>query len=124
MAKILVEELGDALYRLPLDSEDRPLPSPNELRGRFVLREKPFVDEDDLVALPTVHLSDDVQGDIRRRESSRSKLSLSDPVWGSPSFAEGKVDDLFKNEPAIFAYTARHFAKSYPKALRQAGELP
>lgn len=44
---------------------------------------------------------------------------LPDPMDGSASLSEGKVQSFWDAGSTIFAYTAKRFVKSYPKGIRQ-----
>ncbi|CAD6194196.1 unnamed protein product [Caenorhabditis auriculariae] len=133
MAEIFQEILGDMLYKAPRDSARQPLPSPNELKGKFILRGKKIFTSDEvedneedesptkpthhipldpsfseLIGLPSVKLTTNIFHDISKH-----------PANGSPSLSENKVATMFEAAIPIFAYTSERFVKSYPKGLRQ-----
>ncbi|CAB3409159.1 unnamed protein product [Caenorhabditis bovis] len=134
MAKLFQEILGDQLYKPPKDSHKIPLPSPNKLKRKFLLRGKKILteeneepDDDDsptdkekhhphpiapelgaLIALPSVKLTNNIYQDLAKH-----------PYDGSPSLSENKVHTIFESAAPIFHYTAQRLVKSYPKGLRQ-----
>ncbi|CAP26450.1 Protein CBR-PLC-4 [Caenorhabditis briggsae] len=137
MAELFKEILGDSLYIPPKDSHRHPLPSPNKLKRKFLLRGKKIIleedieepDEDDsptdkdkhhvhphpvspelsaLIGLPSVKLSHNIYQDVHKH-----------PFDGSPSLSENKVYTMFEAAVPIFTYTAERLVKSYPKGLRQ-----
>ncbi|CAI2350924.1 unnamed protein product [Caenorhabditis sp. 36 PRJEB53466] len=136
MAELFKEILGDSLYHPPKDSHRHPLPSPNQLKRKFLLRGKKILleeeeeeqdDEDSptekekhhhphplapelsaLIALPSVKLSSNIYQDVNKH-----------PMDGSPSLSENKVYTLFEAAVPIFHYSSERLVKSYPKGLRQ-----
>lgn len=135
MAELFEEILGDQLYKPPRDSGKLPLPSPNELKFKFLLRGKKIftsdevedVDEEDsptektpkahipldpsfsaLISLPSVKLTANVYKDVNEH-----------PTDGSPSLSETKVEAFFESQTPIAIYSKDRFVKSYPKGLRQ-----
>ncbi|CAI5449222.1 unnamed protein product [Caenorhabditis angaria] len=137
MAELFDEILGNMLYRPPKDSSKNPLPSPNDLKRKFLLRGKKILtsdevddnDDDDsptekdkhnhhphpiapelsnLIALPSVKLTSNIYHDVNTH-----------PLDGSPSLSENKVYTLFEAATPVFHYSAERLVKSYPKGLRQ-----
>ncbi|VDM23631.1 unnamed protein product [Toxocara canis] len=131
MARIFKEILGERLYIRPTDAATRPLPSPNSLKHKFILRgrklqnessrdnlsrgsekkesdEELDVDYSQLISIPFVKLSTNIYEDMQKH-----------PVDGSCSLSEGKVDSIFNSSLPIAAYTATRLVKSYPSGLRQ-----
>uniref|UniRef100_A0A9J2PDM0 Phosphoinositide phospholipase C n=1 Tax=Ascaris lumbricoides TaxID=6252 RepID=A0A9J2PDM0_ASCLU len=134
MARIFKEILGDKLYIRPEDDAGKPLPSPNALKNKFLLRGKKLSSEpssdrvdsrnggseeqesdDDLdvefsrlISIPAAKLSANIRDDIQKH-----------PIDGSPSLSESKVDAIFESSAPLCAYTATRLVKSYPSGLRQ-----
>lgn len=138
MAEIFEEILGDQLYLPSEDAATKPLPSPNELKHKFLIRGKnaglndpPVDDENDsptesttpttttprslvdpafgrLIALPSVKISGNIYKDIQDH-----------PMNGSPSLSESKVLAYLQANAPIPTYTASRLIKSYPRGIRQ-----
>uniref|UniRef100_A0A1I8AVI0 Phosphoinositide phospholipase C n=2 Tax=Steinernema glaseri TaxID=37863 RepID=A0A1I8AVI0_9BILA len=137
MADIFQEVLGDKIYLREDDSATKPLPSPNQLKGKYLLRGKKlpssaprddkFDQEDDehspehhkkkieldaqfsrLISLPSVKISSNMYLDIKQH-----------PMDGSASLSESKVPSYFDGGSPIFGYTSSRLVKSYPKGIRQ-----
>ncbi|KAI6175418.1 Phosphoinositide phospholipase C [Aphelenchoides bicaudatus] len=131
MADIFVEILGDKLFIPDANFGSKPLPSPNELKNKILLRGKVFpnsTNEEDpenpeerlspretavpdlgkLIALPSVKLTDNLYADMQDHPSN-----------GSPSLSESKVVTYLEAGAPITTYTTTHLIKSYPRGLRQ-----
>uniref|UniRef100_A0A9J2Q5D5 Phosphoinositide phospholipase C n=1 Tax=Ascaris lumbricoides TaxID=6252 RepID=A0A9J2Q5D5_ASCLU len=137
MARIFNEVFGDKLYIRPNDGATTPLPSPNALKNKYLLRGKKlptesardrhFDKENDeeeengskkeikldpeysrLISLPSVKLSSNIYEDIQKH-----------PMDGSPSLSESKVQSILESSSTLPAYTATRLVKSYPSGLRQ-----
>ncbi|KAH7729581.1 phosphatidylinositol-specific phospholipase C [Aphelenchoides avenae] len=133
MADIFTHILGDALYIPPDDAGSKPLPSPNELKNKILLRGKAHglttVERDDedpdipderkpkspidpafgrLIALPRVKLTSNIYSDVEEH-----------PKNGSPTLVEGKVMTYMEANIPLSLYTATRVIKSYPKGFRQ-----
>ncbi|WKY06202.1 hypothetical protein Q1695_006421 [Nippostrongylus brasiliensis] len=135
MVDVFREVLGDLLYVSPPNSAKEPMPSPNALKNKVLLRGKQGggvsdADDDDdeanskkkgathhaavdpefsrLISVPSVKLSHNIYADVKTH-----------PMDGSPSLSETKIASLFDSGSPIFTYTAERFVKSYPKGLRQ-----
>ncbi|KHN85628.1 1-phosphatidylinositol 4,5-bisphosphate phosphodiesterase delta-4 [Toxocara canis] len=139
MARIFHEVLGDKLYIRPENAATSPLPSPNALKNKYLLRGK---------KLPTDSSRDchfDNESDEREQNSDSSKKEIAldpdfsrlislpsvklssniyediqkHPMDGSASLSESKVESIFESSSSLPAYTATRFVKSYPSGLRQ-----
>ncbi|KAI6181026.1 Phosphoinositide phospholipase C [Aphelenchoides besseyi] len=135
MAEIFVDILGDKLYIPKDDAGSKPLPSPNDLKNKILLRgkvqtETAVVDDDldspsgpeerktprspthpdlgKLIALPSTKLSLNLYSDIQDH-----------PYNVSPSLSEGKVESYLEAASPLVVYTTKHFVKSYPRGIRQ-----
>uniref|UniRef100_A0AAF5RV35 Phosphoinositide phospholipase C n=2 Tax=Wuchereria bancrofti TaxID=6293 RepID=A0AAF5RV35_WUCBA len=134
MAKNFVEILGNSIYLAPKNKPLIQLPSPNQLKYKYLLRGKVRsitykryannkYDEDDevagsvllidpelskLISLFQVKLSNNLRDDIEKH-----------PANCSVSISETKVRKLMEITESFTAYSAKHFVKSYPKGLRQ-----
>ncbi|CAD5218892.1 unnamed protein product [Bursaphelenchus okinawaensis] len=134
MADIFEEILGDKLYIPPEDAATKPLPSPDKLKNKILLRGKTIqtpvsTPEDEeaetpeeqklprspihpsigrLIALPSVKLTTNIYADVQDH-----------PLNGSPSLSESKVLTLLEAGAPLGTYTAKRFVKSYPKGIRQ-----
>lgn len=104
MADLFKEILGDSLYLPPRDSHRQPLPSPNKLKRKFLLRGKKIIvdnedeDQDDedsptekekhnhprpyplapelsaLIGLPSVKLTSNIYQDVHKRENKSKNM--------------------------------------------------
>uniref|UniRef100_A0A8C3AEG7 Phosphoinositide phospholipase C n=1 Tax=Cyclopterus lumpus TaxID=8103 RepID=A0A8C3AEG7_CYCLU len=141
MAQHLTQILGDTLLSAPLDGQlPQQLPSPQELRGKILLKAKKISDPGDCVdETPTDEVSDEEE--MANDDKSKSKLSrdLSDLVvycksvhfhgfeharahaqcYEMSSFSESKAKRLAKDAGTDFVqYNARHLSRIYPGGLR------
>ncbi|VDN51859.1 unnamed protein product [Dracunculus medinensis] len=137
MARIFHEVLGDKIYFRPENGANIPLPSPNALKNKYLLRgkklpgdaepDKEFDQDADelpddenlrksitlhpefsrLISLPSVKLSDNLYQDIEKH-----------PLDGSPSLSESKVASFMEGGTLLANYTASRLVKSYPMGLR------
>ncbi|CAJ0936218.1 unnamed protein product, partial [Mesorhabditis belari] len=141
MAELFLEILGDQLYRPPPDADKHPLPSPNQLKRKFIIRGKRGVfahheeeDDDDKMNKHSrnMHQKKTVSSVVDETLSSLMalpsvKLSATSmyadcknhPQNGSPSLVESKAFSLYDSGAPLAAYTADHFVKVFPKGLRQ-----
>ncbi|KAK6100862.1 Phosphatidylinositol-specific phospholipase C X domain family protein [Brugia pahangi] len=134
MAKNFIEILGNSIYLTPKNKPLIQLPSPNQLKYKYLLRGKvrsitykryanDKCDEDDevagsvllidpelsrLISVFQVKLSNNLQDDIEKH-----------PANCSVSISETKIGKLMEISESFAAYSAKHFVKSYPKGLRQ-----
>ncbi|GMT24345.1 hypothetical protein PFISCL1PPCAC_15642 [Pristionchus fissidentatus] len=133
MADLFQEILGEHLYIPDKDSSKKSLPSPSDLKKKFLLRGKKLDSEPDdeeeeeengvgsiqkslaihpslsqLISLPSVKLTSNMYADLKIH-----------PRDGSASLSETKVDTLFEANAPLASYSAQRFVKSYPKGLRQ-----
>uniref|UniRef100_A0A183ENN0 Phosphoinositide phospholipase C n=1 Tax=Gongylonema pulchrum TaxID=637853 RepID=A0A183ENN0_9BILA len=141
MARAFVEVntfqiLGDDIYMIPENEPLTELPSPSQLKHKYLLRGKRVLaavtgvdegreDDDEasaapenkyvhpdlskLISLSQVKLTRCLRGDIDKHG-----------VNESASLSETKVKKLGEESEALLAaYTSKHFVKSYPKGLRQ-----
>ncbi|KAK6049371.1 hypothetical protein COOONC_13124 [Cooperia oncophora] len=132
MVDVFQEVLGNMLYTSPPNSAKVPLPSPNALKNKILLRGKklgggPHDDKDDddeeelpskkkapvipldpafsdLISLRAVKLSHNIHADVKTH-----------PMDGTPSLSENKIAAVFEGGSPIFSYTAQRFTKTYPK---------
>uniref|UniRef100_A0A8C3AEW9 Phosphoinositide phospholipase C n=1 Tax=Cyclopterus lumpus TaxID=8103 RepID=A0A8C3AEW9_CYCLU len=149
MAQHLTQILGDTLLSAPLDGQlPQQLPSPQELRGKILLKAKKISDPGDCVdETPTDEVSDEEEMllffffNSPLLQKSKSKLSrdLSDLVvycksvhfhgfeharahaqcYEMSSFSESKAKRLAKDAGTDFVqYNARHLSRIYPGGLR------
>ncbi|VDK89606.1 unnamed protein product [Litomosoides sigmodontis] len=137
MSRIFKEVLGSKIYMRPKNGASQPLPSPNALKNKYLLRGKKLrsgkgpdqkLDQDEatqdnsgnketlkldpefslLISLPSVKLSHNIFKDIDEH-----------PMDGSTSLSEGKVASYLESGYSLAAYTSKRFVKSFPKGLRQ-----
>ncbi|MFH4979802.1 hypothetical protein AB6A40_006511 [Gnathostoma spinigerum] len=146
MARIFREVLGDKLYVRPSNVSTRKLPSPEALRGKYLLRGKrqsngrdeqldQDLDEEPLESPPmsTAAPPTECIAEISLTSEFSDLISLPSvkltqniyediekhPVDGSPSLSENKVASFFEGGYSMALYTATRLVKSYPKGLRQ-----
>lgn len=138
MTRIFNEVLGNKIYQRPENAAVTPLPSPNALKHKYLLRGKKLpsetgrdtqLDQDDdepieqkekhhqiqldpefsrLISLPSVKISSNIYQDVKEH-----------PMDGSASLSETKVEAMMEGGTSLAVYTASRFVKSYPKGLRQ-----
>ncbi|KAK6111234.1 Phosphatidylinositol-specific phospholipase C X domain family protein [Brugia pahangi] len=138
MSRIFKEVLGDKIYMRPENGASQPLPSPNALKNKYLLRGKKLraergldrkSDQDidkkvqnnsenkdikldpefsQLISLPSVKLSNNIFKDIDEH-----------PMDGSSSLSERKIANYMESGYSLAAYTSKRFVKSFPKGLRQ-----
>uniref|UniRef100_A0A915E8Q7 Phosphoinositide phospholipase C n=1 Tax=Ditylenchus dipsaci TaxID=166011 RepID=A0A915E8Q7_9BILA len=121
MVDIFQDILGDKLYIPPENAASKPLPSPNQLKNKILLRGKTSA----ILAATTPAISDNTKDDDDP-ESPDEKKSPRSPI--DPSFGndikehpknESKVLTCLAAGSSIMAYTATRIIKSYPKGIRQ-----
>jgi len=129
MAAIFEEMLGEKLYIPSSESLKKSLPSPNQLKGKILLRSRVDRNQDDeigngkvnqtttamahahfkrLVSLPSVKFGQNLYEDAQKHLPN-----------ASPSISENKVETHFVAGSPLHTYTISHLVKSYPKSIRQ-----
>ena len=139
MAEIFEEILGNQLYLPSEDAGTKPLPSPHDLRNKFLLRGKsagandtPVDDEESPTDPPQTPQTpssprspvDPAFGRLIALPSVKLSGNIyqdiqDHPMNGSPSVSEGKVNSYLQANAPIPAYTASRLIKSYPRGIRQ-----
>uniref|UniRef100_A0A0R3RZF7 Phosphoinositide phospholipase C n=1 Tax=Elaeophora elaphi TaxID=1147741 RepID=A0A0R3RZF7_9BILA len=139
MSRIFKEVLSDKIYIRPGNGASLPLPSPNALKNKYLLRGKKlrpeqgpdqkFDQDKDEIIRNNSRNNDTIKLDPEFSELiSLPSVKLSNnvfkdidehPMDGSPSLSEGKVANYMECGYSLTAYTAKRFVKSFPKGLRQ-----
>uniref|UniRef100_A0A9J2Q8T6 Phosphoinositide phospholipase C n=1 Tax=Ascaris lumbricoides TaxID=6252 RepID=A0A9J2Q8T6_ASCLU len=139
MVRIFNEVLGDKIYIRPENAAITPLPSPNALKRKYLLRGKKLSsesgrdrqldqDDDENPEHPRekphkIQLLPDFSRLISLPSVKLSSNIYQDvkehPMDGSPSLSETKVQSLMEGGTTLAIYTASRLVKSYPKGLRQ-----
>uniref|UniRef100_A0A8R1TTG3 Phosphoinositide phospholipase C n=1 Tax=Onchocerca volvulus TaxID=6282 RepID=A0A8R1TTG3_ONCVO len=139
MARIFKEILSDKIYMRPNNGASQPLPSPNALKNKYLLRGKKLrsergpdrkfdqdndeIIEDDNGSKNTIKLDPEFSQLISLPSVKLSQNIFQDidehPMDGSCSLSEGKVASYLESGYSLAAYTSKRFVKSFPKGLRQ-----
>ncbi|CAG9538798.1 unnamed protein product [Cercopithifilaria johnstoni] len=139
MARIFKEVLGDKIYMRPKNGASQPLPSPNALKNKYLLRGKKLRSEQG----PDQKFDQDNDEVIQNNSGNKGTIILDPefsllislpsvklshnvfkdidehPMDGSSSLSEGKVANYMQSGYSLTAYTSKRFVKSFPKGLRQ-----
>ncbi|MCP9265586.1 Phosphoinositide phospholipase C [Dirofilaria immitis] len=139
MSRIFKEILGDKIYMRPSNGALQPLPSPNALKNKYLLRGKKLrpeqgpdrkfdQDDDEIIEdnnrnKNTIKLDPEFSRLISLPSVKLSHNIFQDidehPMDGSCSLSEGKVANYMESGYSLTAYTSKRFVKSFPKGLRQ-----
>uniref|UniRef100_A0A0R3RIZ6 Phosphoinositide phospholipase C n=1 Tax=Elaeophora elaphi TaxID=1147741 RepID=A0A0R3RIZ6_9BILA len=134
MARNFVEVLGDDIYLTPKNEPLKQLPSPNELKYKYLLRGKvgsviskqyvsDMYDEDGEASATASPIHPELSNLISLIQVKLSKNSSDDidnhPANCSISISETKVRKLVEISESFIVYTTKYFVRSYPKGLRQ-----
>ncbi|VDN01263.1 unnamed protein product [Thelazia callipaeda] len=139
MARIFKEILGHKIYVRPENGASQPLPSPNDLKNKFLLRGKILKAKQSLDKELKVENNELVENKSEKKEIIKIDPEFSylialpsvhlshnifqdieeHPMDGSPSLSEGKVVSHLESGYLLSAYTSKRFVKSFPKGLRQ-----
>ncbi|KAL7072261.1 hypothetical protein ACQ4LE_008625 [Meloidogyne hapla] len=147
MAEIFKQILGDHLYIPPLDASLHPLPSPNKLKNKFLLRGKTLQTINSTSPRNSKKISKNLE---EKEENSKNNRGSSpplpiDPNFGklialpsfkispsniymdirdhpsnaSPSLSERKVQAFLDSNVPLSTYTSTRIVKSFPSGIRQ-----
>ncbi|EFO25701.2 phosphatidylinositol-specific phospholipase C [Loa loa] len=139
MSRIFKEVLGDKIYMRPKNGASQPLPSPNALKNKYLLRGKKLrseqgpdrkfdQDSDEIIqdskeSKDTIKLDPEFSELISLPSVKLSRNIFKDidehPMDGSSSLSEGKVANYMESGYSLAAYTSKRFVKSFPKGMRQ-----
>ncbi|KAF2269924.1 1-phosphatidylinositol-4,5-bisphosphate phosphodiesterase 1 [Lojkania enalia] len=123
MAQIMIDEFGDKLLRQPLDAESSVLPSPEELRGKILIKAKAPAEELDTKALINelsarrrersfsspfsrpVHLNDTIIPDspLLSTPPSMSPPEHSTAFWATPRTSATSANGTSVPTPALIS---------------------
>ncbi|KAL4002151.1 Phosphatidylinositol-specific phospholipase C X domain family protein [Acanthocheilonema viteae] len=132
MARNFVEVLDNNIYLTPKNESLIRLPSPNQLKYKYLLRgkigsviSKRYVnskyDKDDKVAETELLVHPELSRliSIIHVKSSNNLRDDKHSANCSISISETKIRKLMEISETFTVYTSKHFVKSYPKGLRQ-----
>ncbi|XP_078572627.1 1-phosphatidylinositol 4,5-bisphosphate phosphodiesterase delta-1-like [Branchiostoma floridae x Branchiostoma japonicum] len=148
LAAHMVNILGDSLCNMPATSDMQKLPSPQQLRGKLIVKNKKLKrnvpeddvsDEDEAAETEDVEVQERVKTSKEKKKTIKLAKELSDLVniceavhfhsfqhsrekdmpYNISSIKEGKADSLVKDQAADFIdHTKRQLVKIYPSGAK------